>query len=88
NVRSATSDSVNVTVENTGSEPLNVDETDVLLDGTYQMPDSTNVSDHTDPDIWAPGEELTMNISYSHSGTVRVRVVTGPGVADFEEVTL
>lgn len=87
-VTNTTSDSVNVTVENTGSETLNVEETDVLLDGTYQVPDSTNISDHNNPDIWAPGEELTMNITYSHSGTVRVSVVTGPGVADFEEVTL
>lgn len=88
NVTSADSESVNLTVENTGTETLVVNDTDVLLDGTYQVPDSTNVSDHQNPDIWAPGEELTMNITYSHSGSVRVTIVTGAGVADFREVTL
>ncbi|MFB6112536.1 MAG: fla cluster protein FlaF [Halodesulfurarchaeum sp.] len=87
-VTNTSTETVNITVSNTGATTLDVNDTDVILDGTYQVPESTNISDRRSPELWAPGESLTFNVSYSHDETVRVKIVTGPGVSVFEEVHL
>lgn len=81
-------DTVNVTVKNTGSTEVSVNDTDLLLDGTYQDSVSTTVDGQSDRTLWLPGENLTMETSYTLSGSVRVKVVTEQGIATFEEVTV
>ena len=84
-VTNTTIDSVTITVENTGSTTLRVDRTDVLLNGTYQNPESITV-DGESADLWAPGETVTIDVGYEPSGTIRVTIVSGPGVSAFQEV--
>jgi flagellar protein FlaF len=79
-------DTVRVTVANTGATELGVNETDLLLNGTYQANPSTSVEGASDSSLWLPGENLTMETTYSVSGTIRIKVVTEHGIAAFEEV--
>ncbi|MFC4448365.1 fla cluster protein FlaF [Halorussus aquaticus] len=80
---------LNLTVNNTGSSTLSVNDTDILIDGTYTNHTSDNmvrleVGDDTETDLWLPGETLHANVSVNNPD--RVKVVTGPGVSDSEEV--
>lgn len=77
---------VNVTVENTGSTEINVNDTDLLLNGTYQTSVNTSVDRVGDRALWLPGENLTIQSNYDPTGTVRVKVITIHGIADFTEV--
>lgn len=79
-------DFVNVTVDNTGTTPLHVNDTDILLNGTYQTPTRTSVDGRTDAELWQSGETLAMNVSYTHDATVRVKIVSETGIAKFREV--
>lgn len=79
---------LNMTVNNTGSTTLDIDDTDVLVDGVYT--DSTaivarDVNGVNDTELWFPGESLHYRINVS-AGPTRVKVVTGPGLADTEAV--
>ncbi|UPW00431.1 fla cluster protein FlaF [Halorussus gelatinilyticus] len=81
---------LNVTVNNTGSTTLSTDDTDILIDGNYTNHTSSRMetfevvgSDETD--IWLPGETFRFNVSVA-TRPDRVKVVTGPGVADSEVV--
>lgn len=90
NVSKATYDSgsatVNVTVANTGSTTLAVNDTDILLDNEYQTAFTVReVDGDTNTDVWMPGETLHVEISASTKPT-SVKVVTGPGVADREVI--
>ncbi|NEU56479.1 fla cluster protein FlaF [Halorussus sp. MSC15.2] len=80
---------LNLTVNNTGSSTLSVNDTDILIDGTYTNHTSDNmvrleVGDDNETDLWLPGETLHANVSVNNPD--RVKVVTGPGVSDSEEV--
>lgn len=79
--------SVTVTAENTGATEIHVEDTDLLLNGTYQESVTTTVEGQSDRTLWLPGENLTMETTYDPSGTVRVKLVTAHGIAAFEEVT-
>lgn len=86
-VETNTTDStVNVTIENTGASEMTVGDTDLLINGTYR--DSVNTTVDGDPDrtLWLPGENLTMETGYD-GGSIRVKVVTEHGLADFQEVS-
>lgn len=86
-VETNTTDStVNVTVENTGASEITVGDTDLLLNGTYQESVSTTVDGDPDRTLWLPGENLTMETGYD-GGSIRVKVITEHGLADFEEVS-
>ncbi|UPV74392.1 fla cluster protein FlaF [Halorussus limi] len=81
---------VNVTVNNAGSTTLSVDDTDILIGGNYTNHTSSNmetleVNGNNETDIWLPGETLHFNLSVE-TNPDRVKVVTGPGVADSEVV--
>lgn len=77
-----TSDTVTVNVTNTGTTTLDVNETDLLFDGTIQDTDRTNaVAGVTGRSLWAPGETLTVTVTTVPTAPTRVKFVTGPGVS-------
>jgi len=81
---------LNVTENNTGATALSVDDTDILVDGSYTNLTSdrtvtVEVEDDTETDLWLPGETLHVNVSVAAQPT-QVKVVSGPGVADTEVV--
>lgn len=89
----ASPDYVNVTVENTGSTTLSVEDTDVLLNGSYQATYvSRTVSTESGvvaaggdgTDLWQPGERLHLSIARTITEPIHVKIVTGTGVADTE----
>jgi flagellar protein FlaF len=77
-----------VRIENTGETVLSVDAVDLLVDGRYvSLGDLDRVAvEGSTTDVWRPGEVLVLE---GDPGTVpgRVKVVTGPGVADTAEVS-
>ncbi|MDS0219817.1 flagellin [Haloarcula sp. S1AR25-5A] len=75
-----------VTVDNTGSETLSVEETDLLVDNDYLSGYETTVDDERSTDIWASQERLEITVS-SISQPDRVKIVTENGVADTMVVT-
>ena len=81
---------LNVTVNNTGSTVLSVNDTDILIDGNY-IPHTSEkmvtleVEGNDATDVWLPGESLQFNVSVE-SEPARVKVVSGPGVAASEVV--
>jgi flagellar protein FlaF len=81
---------VDVRVDNTGSEPLSVDDTDILIDGNYISPTSSKmvtleVDGNSDTNLWLPGETLHVEVEVD-AEPARVKVVTGPGVSATEVV--
>ena len=79
---------VNVTVNNTGTNSLSVNDTDILIDGIYTEHTkmvTLEVDGDDATDLWLPGETLQANVSVESRPT-RVKVVTGPGVAATEVV--
>ena len=83
-----------VRVNNTGETTLSTEETSVLVDGQY-LPLSafeTVTVDGHDSRRWGPGASLLLEDTDDSVGAVtdtppvRVKVVTGPGVAAVEEV--
>jgi flagellar protein FlaF len=81
---------LNVTVNNTGSTALSVNDTDILIDGNYTTHTSDTmvtleVEGNDATDVWLPGESLQFNVSVE-SDPDRVKVVTGPGVAESEVI--
>jgi len=80
---------VNVTVNNTGSTTLSINDTDILIGGNYTNHTSSNmeleVAGAAETDLWLPGETLRFNVSVDGDPD-RVKVVTGPGIADSEVV--
>jgi flagellar protein FlaF len=79
-------DSLVVLVNNTGATTLSVDDTDLLVDNSYETAFvSRSVDGDTDTDLWLPGEQLRYNVSFA-SQPDRVKVVTPPGVAATEVV--
>lgn len=80
-----------VDVVNEGTVALDVDETDVIVDGEYVTPNATTVyqtSDKTDGDastnVWLSGEVLEVVVELDSSPD-RVKVVTETGVSDSTE---
>ncbi|MFB6188511.1 MAG: flagellin [Halapricum sp.] len=83
----ASTNSLVVTVANTGATSLSVNGTDLLVDNTYETSFvDRSVDGDTSTDLWLPGEQLRYNVSFA-SQPSRVKVVTGPGVAATEVVT-
>ncbi len=78
-------DRLTILVNNTGSRTLAIDETDVIVDNSYQVPDKTNVTRtngdvDVDTNLWAPGERL--NVTLRVSDPSRAKIVTEHGIAD------
>ena len=80
---------VNVTVENTGETTLDSNETDLLYDNDYQAgwQSSAQIEGDDSTDIWEPGQTLSISDDDMLEAPNRIKVVTGPGVADTAEVT-
>lgn len=80
-----------ISVENVGATTLTVSGTDVLLNNDYMATLDTEVGNSTTTDLWQSGETLvaeaeTPGIDPANE-TVRVKVVSGPGIAGTEVVT-
>jgi flagellar protein FlaF len=75
-------DNLVVTVDNTGSETLSVEETDLLVDNDYETGYSTSVDNDDSTDIWASQEQLKITVTSFSSPPDRVKVVTENGVAE------
>jgi flagellar protein FlaF len=77
-----TSGNVTVTVGNTGSESLTVDEVDLLANNSYISGYATSVDGDTETDLWLPQEQLTITVASLNDNPGRIKLVTGTGVAD------
>ena len=85
-------DGTNLTIEvvNEGTVALDIEETDVIVDGEYVTPDATTVYqtlNKTDGDastgVWLSGEVLEIDVEIADPQ--RVKIVTETGVADTME---
>ena len=84
-VHRANADEFNVTVENTGTTTLAVNDTTVLADNEYVSTANATVDGASETDLWAPGATLRLTVNRS-SAPERVKVVTETGVADSRSV--
>jgi flagellar protein FlaF len=75
-------DNLVVAVDNTGSETLSVEETDLLVDNDYETGYETTVNTDSSTDIWASQERLEINVTSLSSQPNRVKVVTENGIAE------
>jgi flagellar protein FlaF len=76
----STADSLNITVDNTGSTELSVAAVDVLANDQYLSGYRTAVDGSTGTDLWLPGETLTINATGVTTDPGRAKLVTGPGI--------
>lgn len=81
-----TADRLTVETNNTGAVTLSVNETDLIADNEYLIPDRSDVNGDASTDVWATGQRLTLNVSLGTQPN-RVKVTTGTGVAATEVVT-
>ncbi|WP_424017482.1 hypothetical protein ACOZ4N_16660 [Halorientalis pallida] len=79
---------VRVNVTNEGQTSLEIDDTDVLVDGVYRTgwQSETTVDGDGNTSDWFPTERLSLNVSVDGTPE-RVKVVTGPGVAGTRAIT-
>jgi len=81
--------SVAVTATNAGDTDLALNRTDLLFDNEYRagwQADAT-VDGDAGTDLWLPGESLTVEVTGLVTAPDRIRLVSGPGVADATEVS-
>lgn len=81
-----TAGSLNLTVENTGSTELDLEDVDVLVDNTYRSGYRTAVEGDTSTNLWLAQQTLVVNVTGTPSQPERVKVVTGPGVEATETI--
>lgn len=81
-----TSDTLNVTVENTGTHTLSVNATTVLVANEYVSTANATVGGDASTDLWGPGQTLELTVSNVTVTPDRVKVVTETGVADAASV--
>ena len=85
----AGNDTVTANVSNSGTTALAVADVDVLVNGTYRDGATVEVVGNTETDVWLPGETLRVEVSATPNTAgdeLRLKLVTGPGVADATEV--
>lgn len=91
-INESTYDGTDLTVEivNEGTVALDVNGTDVIVNGTYVTPDNTTVYQtldksvgDTSTEVWLSGEVLEVVVSVDDPN--RVKVVTETGVSDATE---
>jgi flagellar protein FlaF len=71
---------LSVTVTNNGTTTLSVEDTSLLVDNEYVIPDSTAVDGDGDTDVWAPDQSLVFEVD-ADTTPDRVKVVAENGVA-------
>jgi len=69
-----------VNVSNEGSTALSINDTDLIVDGTYQTDIDVGVVDQPTSELWLPGETLQFTVTIDPP--TRAKVVTEHGVAD------
>ena len=85
-------------INNTGSTALHINETDYVVENDFvthsevrQNGDESVLGEGADTDLWLPGETLHVEIQdspvLSTDCPQRVKVISGPGIADSAEVT-
>ena len=74
------SDTLNVTVANDGTTTLSANDTSLLVDNEYVIPNATTVDGDPGTDVWAPDQRLVMTVD-ADSTPDRVKVVAENGVA-------
>ncbi len=88
-----TSSNLTIAVNNTGETTLSVGRVDVVAEDDYLASSDFERSevDGRSTDTWRPGEQLVLEDEDSLAGITqapdRVKVVTGPGIADTVSVT-
>jgi len=80
---------IEVTATNTGDTELALDRTDFLFDNEYRTGWQANATVDGDngTDLWLPGETLSAEFADLVAAPERIRLVSGPGVADLREVS-
>jgi flagellar protein FlaF len=73
-------DTLTVTVTNNGTTALSVEDTSLLVDNEYEIPNSTAVDGDGDTDVWAPDQSLVVTVDIDPTPD-RVKVVAENGVA-------
>lgn len=76
----STTDALNVTVDNTGTVSLAVEETDLLVNGTLVTTYTTTVGGTENRSLWGAGETLKFRVSGVTNEPARVTVVTELGL--------
>lgn len=87
-------ETLNVSVENTGTVTLSVAETDLLVDGRYEENTTSTVEGVEDAELWQPGERLNYTVDRDALNNTLgpdetpdgVKVVVETGLSDREEV--
>ncbi|WP_254830933.1 hypothetical protein [Haloglomus salinum] len=85
----AGNDTLTANVSNSGTTALAVGEVDVLVNGTYRDGATVDVVGNSGSEVWLPGEVLRVEVSATPNTAgdeLRLKLVTGPGVADATEV--
>ena len=85
----AGNDTVTANVSNSGTTALAVADVDVLVNGSYRDGATVEVVGNGGSDVWLPGETLRVEVtgtSATAGDELRLKLVTGPGVADATEV--
>ena len=87
-VYNTSSGTLTLTVTNNGTTTLSVEDTSLLVDNEYVLPNSTAVDTDTDTDVWAPDQSLVMTVDANTTPALdasttpdRVKVVAENGVA-------
>ena len=77
-----------VSVTNTGESKLDLNRTDLLYDNEYRTGwrSGATVEGDGSTDVWLPGETVTITTDGLPVAPERIKVVSGPGVADVREV--
>lgn len=74
------SKTLDVTVTNNGTTTLSVEDTSLLVDNEYVLPNATAVDGDTATDVWSPDQRLVISVDVDTKPD-RVKVVAGNGVA-------
>lgn len=88
NGSAGTDGELTVTVDNTGSTELTIDAVDLLANNEYLQDYNTSVAGNSETNLWLPQEELTITVSALGSDPSRVKLVTGPGVAETQSTVV
>lgn len=83
----ASSDTLEVHVNNTGSTTFAMNHTDLLVDGSYATNATRSIDGQADTAVWLPGETLIVTIREMTSPPDRIKLVTEYGLAVSGAVT-
>ncbi|MFC4360162.1 flagellin [Halobium salinum] len=88
-IHDTAADEVTLVVTNTGTTTLNVDDVDVIYNGSYESSVQTTVAGNSTTGVWLPGETLraTVSVPDANQTGARAVVVTEHGVSDAEVVS-